>query len=111
MPRVTRTFSKPSGTNWMPAFESEAYTDDGKVWRWASNDAVVPPDSAREYQIPVDPAAQQAARDAEVAAVVERYKKARENHVPSAEEQFEVRAAFGPGADVVDVFTGQRFRT
>ena len=30
---------------------------------------------------------------------------------PSSEEVFEARAAFGPGVEVVDVFTGRKFRT
>ena len=30
---------------------------------------------------------------------------------PSGEEAFEMRAAFGPGVEVVDVFTGRRHRT
>lgn len=42
---------------------------------------------------------------------IERYIEARKNHVPSSEELFEMRAAFGPGAKVVDVITGQVFYT
>jgi hypothetical protein len=30
------------------------------------------------------------------------------NHVPSSEELFEMRAAFGEGAEVVNVLTGRR---
>lgn len=35
------------------------------------------------------------------------YKAAMANHVPSAEEMYEMRAAFGEGATVVDIITGQ----
>ncbi len=41
---------------------------------------------------------------------IREYRKARENYVPSAEEMYEMQAAFGPGAVVVDVITGQRFQ-
>jgi hypothetical protein len=36
------------------------------------------------------------------------YRKAQMNRQPSAEEIFEMVAAFGPGAEVVDVITGQK---
>lgn len=43
--------------------------------------------------------------------VLAEYREARKNHTPSAEEMFEMRAAFGPGAEVVDIITGQVYRT
>ena len=36
------------------------------------------------------------------------YREARKNYEPSAEEIFEMVAAFGPGAEVVDAITGQK---
>jgi len=46
-----------------------------------------------------------AAREAEVAAELAEYRK--QAHEPSLEERAEMRAAFGPGAKVVDVLTGK----
>jgi hypothetical protein len=57
------------------------------------------------------PAAQLAAYQKQTDAFIKSYKKARKNHKPSAEERFEMRAAFGSGKTVVDVITGQRFTT
>lgn len=54
--------------------------------------------------------AHEALKDLEVQRAIAEYRKARENYVPSAEEMFEMQAAFGPGATVVDVITGQRFQ-
>lgn len=39
--------------------------------------------------------------------VVAAYRKRMANHVHTEEELFEMRAAFGPGARVVNVITGQ----
>lgn len=47
----------------------------------------------------------------EIDRILAEYAEARKNHVPSAEEMFEMRAAFGEGAEVVDVITGQVFHT
>ena len=57
----------------------------------------------------VDAEATQKARDAEVEKSISEYRERMKNHKPSAEEMFEMRAAFGPGAKVVDVFTGQTY--
>lgn len=42
-------------------------------------------------------------------AFMEEYRRARANRTLSAEERSEMRSAFGEGAVVVDVITGQRF--
>jgi len=49
------------------------------------------------------------ARDAHDIECIEAYRKARANRTPEqiAEEQFELQAAFGPGAKVVNIFTGE----
>lgn len=39
------------------------------------------------------------------------YRKRNANRKLSAEEQYEMSAAFGPGQTVVDIITGQRFKT
>lgn len=110
MNRTIRTFTNTDSLT-RQTFTSNAYTDDGRVWRWASNNAVVPLDAAADYGIPVDAAAQAAARDAELTAFVASYKAARKNRRPSAEERYELRAAFGPGQTVVNILTGERTRT
>ena len=48
-------------------------------------------------------------RQIEVSARLEEYRKQMENYVPSAEEQYEMRAAFGAGAKVVNVITGATY--
>ena len=89
--------------------DARAYTKDG-VRRWRSNDRVVPPSIYTEAGLECS-AAQKAAYDAETTAFLAEYRKAQKNRVLSDEERFEMRAAFGPGQEVVNVITGQRFRT
>ena len=109
MNRTTRTFNHTDSLT-RTTFTSDAYTEDGLVWRWASNNAVVPLDAAADYGIPVDAAAQAAARDAELTAFVAEYRKNRTRRI-STEERFEMLAAFGPGVRVVNILTGERTRT
>jgi len=49
------------------------------------------------------------ARDAHDIEIIEAYRKSRANRTPEQkrEEQFELQAAFGPGARVVNIFTGE----
>lgn len=108
MNRTIRTFAK---VEFGYVHKAEAYTEDGKVFRWASNNAVCPVDACQEYAIPADLAAQAAARDAELTAFAAAYRAARRGRRPSAEERYELRAAFGPGQTVVNVLTGERTRT
>lgn len=84
--------------------------DDHKVLYWESNDAVVPDDiiEATDWQFKAE---HMAARDAQTTAFLTEYRERMANHVPSDEEMFEMRAAFGPGEEVVNVITGQRYRT
>ncbi len=56
----------------------------------------------------VNAKATQAARDAEVKASIEEYR--RNYKEPDAEELAEMRAAFGAGATVVDVLTGEKIK-
>jgi hypothetical protein len=84
------------------------------VIRWNSNNAVPPADIvefAAWLGLPVDVAASNAARDADTSAFLTEYRKVNRNRKPSAEERFEMRAAHGPGKVIVDVITGQKFRT
>lgn len=104
MARISKTFRKPGGV-----FDSVAYSDDfGKVWCWAENNAIITVKTCAEYGIPCDKAAQQAAYDKHLDEFVAAY---RANWKPPSGEQLaEMRAAFGPGADVVDVVSGHRFK-
>lgn len=101
MARLTQTFGK---------YNSAAYTDDGLVWRWVSNNAVCPLDACAEDGIPCDPEAQARAREIDVDKFLAEYRK-NQPATPSAEEQCEMRAEFGPGAVVVNVITGRKWRT
>jgi len=79
--------------------------------RWKSNPtSVIPMDVFRDAYV-TPPASQQAERDACVEREIGAYRERMKNYVPSAEEQFEMRAAFGPGRTVVNIITGQEFRT
>lgn len=89
--------------------QADTYEKGGAL-HWKSNDAVVPMDVFRDAAL-MPPPAQEAAREADAAKFIAEYKKRRANHKPSAEEMFEMRAAFGPGQTVVDVITGKKFRT
>lgn len=84
----------------------------GGVYRWASNDAVVPLDAAREYGVIALPGyshlRQAAARQEEIMASVEQYRARRTARGYSDEERAELRAAFGAGVEVVDALTGER---
>ena len=88
--------------------DEDSYTLDG-VRHWRSNDAIIPPHVFKDAFL-VCPKAQQDAYDKDLAAFVKAYRK-RQPRRPSAEERFEARAAFGPGVQVVDVFSGRKFTT
>ena len=55
----------------------------------------------------------QHAYNAETERVIEAYRQAQANRTPEqeAEHMFELRAAHGPGVEVVDVITGKRYTT
>ena len=80
------------------------------VIRWNSNNAVPPDDCvalASHIGLPVDVAACDAARDADTTAFLTEYRKQQSRRRVSAEERAEMRAAFGPGARVINVITGR----
>jgi hypothetical protein len=85
------------------------------VARWSTNDQVVPADWARLAValgiLDADVAAASApVRDAETAAFFAEYRR-RQPAAPSAEEQYEMRAAFGEGVEIVNVISGRRWTT
>jgi hypothetical protein len=60
--------------------------------------ADVPPRQVEMYDISTD-------------AFMKEYIEQMKDHVPSAEERYELRAAFGEGETVVNVTTGQKYTT
>ena len=53
------------------------------------------------------------AREEYVERTMAEYRQAQQNRTPEqiAEERFEARAAHGPGVEIVNIFTGERFTT
>ena len=89
-----------------------AYTDisdDYKIIRWASNDNVIPSDIMDGIIWP-HKAAMDVERNVQTRAVLDGYIEAQANRTPEqiAEEDFEMRAAFGEGTSVFNVITGTR---
>lgn len=88
-----------------------AYSDDGgKVWRWRSNNQVVPLGAVKSYDIPADLDAQKKAYDLELHNFLSEYRELHKNG-PSDEERAEARAAHGPGVKLVNVITGREWVT
>lgn len=79
------------------------------VWRWNSNNNCIPDNSLRNagFVSDEDRDATAAVRDVEQRQAIQRYREQRTESGYSDEEMFEMRAAFGEGTEVVDVFTGQ----
>ena len=86
--------------------------DDGAV-KWASSGNYLPADCVEKLLFGgadwFDADATARKRDAQNEAFLESYRKAQTGRKRSAEEIAEMRAAFGEGAVVVDVLTGERF--
>ena len=90
----------------------EAYVDSEGAVRWYSNDSVLFDDTFREAFVRCpNPAAQGRERAKQVTEQMAAYRRANKGRKRTAEEMFEMRAAFGPGETVVDVITGDRFQT
>ena len=122
MTRFERELSGELGAYWKRSAEQEIAELDRKVktgeisfgadgtCRWKSNNRVLPTDcreklSHTPYRSLYDEEACKAADEAETAAFLENYRR---NHRTTDEERMEMRAAFGEGATVVDVITGER---
>lgn len=92
------------------SFETEAYFGENGELRWKSNNAVIGLDIFRDAYVEEAPASQKAEYDKYVTASLAKYRERMKNYKPSAEELFEMRAAFGPGTTVVNIITGQKFK-
>jgi len=77
---------------------------------WKANKAPVPMSCFLEAGIPAPPT-QAAAIRLDTERVIAQYREAMQNYIPSDEERYEMKAAFGEGVEVVNVFTGKRTRT
>jgi len=90
------------------SIEEDSYTDSEGVIRWKSNDRVPFDDLLENAGVDTDTRQRcRVARDADTEKTLSEYREAMKNHVPSDEEMYEMRAAFGPGAKVVNVITGK----
>ena len=81
------------------------------IGRWTTNGHAIPDDCAAMFAAfglapGLDVAATVAANEAETREAIERYRTSQPAR-PSAEEVAEMRAAFGSGAEVVNVITGR----
>jgi hypothetical protein len=85
------------------------------IVRWVSNDSVPPTDCLQQMvndgQITTDQMALSLdQRKVEDAKAIAQYIAARKRHGYSTEELFEMRAEFGAGEEVVDIFTGETIK-
>lgn len=94
-------------------FETHAHVVNGIVL-WHSTGLVPPQDVLDIWAAagkPFDLEASRREREAQTDAFLTVYRARQARRRPSAEERAEMRAAFGPGAEVVDIVTGRRIRT
>lgn len=90
------------------AFRNQAYVVDGVV-RWKSNDRIPHDDMLEKMEYigcEFDRIKSNEVRDQEVAVELAELRK--QKYTPSEEELNEMRAAFGAGATVVNVLTGEK---
>jgi hypothetical protein len=91
-------------------FDTDATVDSDGVARWKSNNNVPPNDILEFWKYlnkPFDYEKSNEVRIFESQKFIEEYRNSRANYEPSEEELFEMRAAFGPGEKVMDIFTGK----
>ena len=101
----------------LDSFKDTYYTDDNAL-RWKSNDRCLMSDAMEELFL-ADMVTEKVvlatkiARDKENAEFIEEYRKAQANRTAEeiAEQRMEARAAMGPGVEMVNIFTGETYRT
>ena len=101
-------------------YKSQFYIDEtnsatGAVIRWNSNDRIPFEDMLQNFVDAGWITAQELRNSVEQRVeedrvAIEQYRNRKNRRAPSAEELFEMRAAFGAGARVVDVLTGEVYR-
>ena len=100
-------------------FVNDSFTvDENNVARWKKTGKGVPADIVAqwvemEFVTPAVADATAQFRDSEWNRIAAEYAEAKKNRTPEqiAEEHAEMRAAFGPGEEVVDLVTGEVVRT
>jgi len=88
--------------------------DNNGVYRWKTSDNVVPDDILEKAGFTDEGlAANKVARDIQITKSLTAYIEAQKNRSPEqiAEAQFEARAAHGPGVEMVNVLTGEKWTT
>lgn len=94
-----------------PTLERDAYLDADGCHRWKSNDAYPFDDMLADSGVSREERVRCGMkRIAYQSRQMEEYRRARMGRPRSAEEMFEMEAAFGPGETVVDVITGERIK-
>ena len=96
------------------AIRKDSYVDAYGITRWRSNDQVPPQEVLEDFRFTTDQLkTHKAFRDIDTEAFLIEYRRAQANRTPEqiAEQQFEARAAFGPGEEIVNVVTGERYTT
>lgn len=81
-----------------------------RYWRISDGTERVIPSCVFEDAYVECPEVHKAAEDAETARIIAEHKAYRAEHGYSEEELFEMRAAFGPGEEVVNVLTGEKIK-
>lgn len=94
----------------------DAYQDGHGVWRWKEVHRVPPQEFLDAWDLDPETMAKcKAANEADLDRFLAEYRKAQAEYKPTPEEiaehQFELRAAFGPGVNVTNVVTGQKYTT
>lgn len=112
----TNTFTGYTAEKLAEQFESA--TVKGGVVRWNSNNNVPFEDMLTDFAeagfIPfVTVGTSLEAREVDNKAFFAEYRKAQANRTEEqiAEQRFEARAAMGPGVEMVNIFTGERYTT
>lgn len=91
----------------------ELIIDEYGVAYWASNDNAVPAEVAEKAEyagLPIDRELTRQFEEEQTERSLEAYRERMKNHVYTDEELYEMRCAFGEGATVVNVITGERIQ-
>jgi len=107
IPANAQSWKVAEAKNLRAKFETDAYFADGAL-RWKSNDRPVPASCFADAFATPD-ALQVETERKETRAFLDAYR--RNPPTITDEERFEARAALGRGVDVVNIVTGQTFRT
>ena len=101
----------------LDSFKDTYFTDDNAL-RWKSNNRCLMSDAMEELFLAdkvteMVVRATKIARDKENEEFFAEYRKAQANRTAEeiAEQRAEARAAMGPGVDMVNIFTGETYRT